>query len=301
MGQSNLMRSCLEEKNKSDDSKASFKNIRLIIVRRDGKRMRVASTSSSFDAGSEALHFFNHNCNPMLIDKNNAYIPGLRRSKILKGKKIYIKWLKKRTTPVKLTTIEVVFQKKKKLRQKLRQAEEACLALHNFFRFTHGIKLQNRYTMDYGTEEIRKSALAHAKWLIDNDKFQHSSQSKYGENLCRIKWDPSFTPSRADKLSIGTFAVEEWYKEYLNYSERKHDWNGNIFHDEQIGHFLQIIWDGKKGNNKIGVGIKSNERYTIIVVHYENKRLASEKNVEKIHNLRHDFSVLTIQEEENLR
>ena len=36
-----------------------------------------------------------------------------------------------------------------------------------------------------------------------------------------------------------TSLVEEWYKEYLNYS-KEHVWNGNIFHDEQIGHFLQV-------------------------------------------------------------
>lgn len=43
-----------------------------------------------------------------------------------------------------------------------------------------------------------------------------------------------------DKLAIGSLAVEEWYKEYLNYSQIDYDWNGNIFHDEQIGHFLQV-------------------------------------------------------------
>ena len=26
----------------------------------------------------------------------------------------------------------------------------------------------------------------------------------------------------------------------MNYSQKTHDWNGNIFHDEQIGHFLQV-------------------------------------------------------------
>lgn len=43
-----------------------------------------------------------------------------------------------------------------------------------------------------------------------------------------------------DKLAIGSLAVEEWYKEYLNYCQDDNDWNGNIFHDEQIGHFLQV-------------------------------------------------------------
>merc|ERR1719284_1634482 len=96
---------------------------------------------------------------------------------------------------------------------------------------------------------------AHAQWLLDNGKFQHSSQSKYGENLCRIKWDTTFERSKDDELAIATFAVEEWYKEWVNYSKAYKNWNGNIFHDEQIGHFLQIIWDGKKGRNRIGVGI----------------------------------------------
>ena len=39
---------------------------------------------------------------------------------------------------------------------------------------------------------------------------------------------------------MASFAVEEWYKEWYNYSKRTHKWNGNIFHDEQIGHFLQV-------------------------------------------------------------
>ena len=57
---------------------------------------------------------FSHESNPMEIDSNYAYIPGLRRSKIVKGKKIYIKWLKTRATPVKLATLDVIFQKKGK-------------------------------------------------------------------------------------------------------------------------------------------------------------------------------------------
>ena len=35
---------------------------------------------------------------------------------------------------------------------------------------------------------------------------------------------------------------------------------------------FQVIWDGKKGDNKIGVGIASNDTYTIIVVQYENSK-----------------------------
>jgi len=283
---------------KPHNIKESLKNISLIIVQRNGKEEEVASTSFSFDAGSEAnaLHFFNHNSNPMQIDNNNAYVPGLRRSKKVKGKKIYIKWLKTRATPVKLATLEVIFQKK----DKLKKAERTCLTAHNLLRFKHGVAYENRYTL--GIDEIRRSARAHAKWLLDNGKFQHSSQSKYGENLCRIKWNTTFERSKEDELAIVTFAVEEWYKEWCNYSKKTHSWNGNIFHDEQIGHFLQIIWDGKKGDNRIGVGIRSNKEYTIVVVQYENKRLPSEKNVEKIHNLnRNNFHLLTIQEEEDLR
>ena len=35
---------------------------------------------------------------------------------------------------------------------------------------------------------------------------------------------------------------------------------------------FKIIWDGKKGKNRIGVGIKSNKKYTVIVVLYENSK-----------------------------
>lgn len=47
-------------------------------------------------------------------------------------------------------------------------------------------------------------------------------------------------PSPSDRLAISSLAVEEWYKEYLNYSLETSDWNGNILHNEQIGHFLQV-------------------------------------------------------------
>jgi len=73
-------------------------------------------------------------------------------------------------------------------------------------------------------------------------------------------------------------------------------------HDEQIAHFLQVIWDGSKGDNEIGVGIESNVNNTIIVVQYDNKRDADEENVDKVPNphLVGSQSFLTIQEEENL-
>lgn len=57
-------------------------------------------------------------------------------------------------------------------------------------------------------------------------------------------------PSEEDKLAIGSLAVEEWYKEYLNYSKKTSDWNGNIFHDEQIGHFLQVCRIQIKKNSR---------------------------------------------------
>ena len=81
---------------------------------------------------------------------------------------------------------------------------------------------------------------AHAAWLIENDKFQHSSQTVYGENLFRIKWKTYLNPSEGDKLSISSVAVEQWYKEYLNFNRTSCKWNGNIYHKEQIGHFLQV-------------------------------------------------------------
>ena len=81
---------------------------------------------------------------------------------------------------------------------------------------------------------------AHAKWLIENDKFQHSAEYTYGENICRIEWKPDMYPTEEDKLAIATRAVELWYKEHLNYSRKTSNWNGNIYHDEQIGHFLQV-------------------------------------------------------------
>ena len=39
---------------------------------------------------------------------------------------------------------------------------------------------------------------------------------------------------------------------------------------------FKVIWDGKKNNNEIGVGIESNDKYTIIVVQYENSKSQNE-------------------------
>ena len=35
---------------------------------------------------------------------------------------------------------------------------------------------------------------------------------------------------------------------------------------------FKVIWNGRKGKNEIGVGIQSNDNYTIIVVQYENSK-----------------------------
>ena len=78
---------------------------------------------------------------------------------------------------------------------------------------------------------------------MNNNKFEHSAEAKrgeYGENLFRIKWLNGTSPSYFDKLAVAGEAVEQWYSEYVNYDKSTGESNGNIHHDGQIGHFLQV-------------------------------------------------------------
>lgn len=84
---------------------------------------------------------------------------------------------------------------------------------------------------------------AYAKKLVTDDLWEHSSDANMGvcgENLFRITWPNDTTPSEFDKLALAGEAVKQWYDEYVNYDTEDGGRNGNILHDGQIGHFLQV-------------------------------------------------------------
>ena len=79
---------------------------------------------------------------------------------------------------------------------------------------------------------------------MNNNTFEHSANAtsgQYGENLFRIQWRDT-NPSDFDKLAVAGEAVEQWYSEFVNYDTSNGERNGNILHDGQIEHFLQVIY-----------------------------------------------------------
>ena len=85
---------------------------------------------------------------------------------------------------------------------------------------------------------------------MNEDKWDHSpgvKNGEYGENLFGIKWNELEETQRTketlteyDQLAIAVEAVNQWYDEYVNYDPSDGGPNGNILHDGQIGHFLQV-------------------------------------------------------------
>ena len=83
----------------------------------------------------------------------------------------------------------------------------------------------------------------YARELLTNKEFKHSAEAingDYGENLFRITWINGTEPSEFDKLAVAGEAVKQWYSEYVNYDTSNGERNGNVLHDGQIEHFLQV-------------------------------------------------------------
>jgi len=140
---------------------------------------------------------------------------------------------------------------------------------------------------------------------LDNNAFEHSANAisgDYGENLFRIQWKDT-NPSDFDKLAVAGEAVQQWYSEYVNYDTSNGERNGNILHEGQIEHFLQVICKGSTSDGKIGIGIKSSASTTIVCVHYEKMMSSSGKTADYIKRPAYigATSLLTIQEEAKLR
>ena len=84
--------------------------------------------------------------------------------------------------------------------------------------------------------------------MLNDNKWEHSANAlagQYGENLFRIRWSAGTSPSEFDKLAVAGEAVRQWYSEYVNYDKDSGERNGNILHDGQIEHFLQVSFSVK--------------------------------------------------------
>jgi len=268
---------------------------------------KVANTDESFslEANQTHIHFFEYTANENWNQDSSVYRHDVHCCETsIDGKNVKLQWKDKNC---KAATLEIIYSKI--VPSDLELAERACLAAHNNYRFRHGLSVDYNYILDYtnGTADaLIQSARDYAEDLIKNKKWEHSPEAirgDYGENLFRIRW-PS-KPSEFDILAVAGEAVKQWYSEYVNFNKDTSNHNGNILHNGQIGHFLQVICKGTENNGKIGVGIKSSKDSltTVVCVHYEKRAKGMDKTKSYISYPKYigATSLLTIQEEQELR
>jgi len=277
-------------------------NLKLFI---DGTEKASTDESFTLEANQTHIHFFEYTANENWNQDSSVYRNDVNCcGSSVEGQNVKLKW---KAENCQAATLEIIYSKI--VPSDLELAERACLAAHNNYRFRHGLSVNYNYTLDYtnGTADaLMNSARKYAQDLITTKKWEHSPESineDYGENLFRIRW-PS-KPSKFDELAVAGEAVEQWYSEYVNFNKDTSNHNGNILHNGQIGHFLQVICKGTENNGKIGVGIKSSEDglTTIVCVHYEKKAKRMDRTESYISHPTYigAKSLLTIQEEQELR
>jgi len=121
---------------------------------------------------------------------------------------------------------------------------------HNKYRAYHSAK---PLTLDHG---LCRHAQNYAEKLANSCTFQHSGDSKYGENLY---WAWSSDPNFALK---GCEAVDSWYDESLS----AYDYSREPT-DTESGHFTQVVWSSSE---RLGVGLaRSSAGRHIVVMKYD--------------------------------
>lgn len=282
-----------------------YKNIQLKI-----DNSNIASTNNSFVPGDNQthIHFFEYTNNENGFQDSSVYRNGVTYRNASNGSYdgqiVKLEWGNNSGGNVtcRMATLEIIYSKI--VPSNLELAERACLAAHNNYRFRHGLAIDYNYYL--GTDSLMASARAYAEKLVTDDLWEHSSDANMGvcgENLFRITWPNDTTPSEFDKLALAGEAVKQWYDEYVNYDTEDGGRNGNILHDGQIGHFLQVICKGSTSNGKIGVGIYSEGSITIVCVQYEKKASSMSKTADYIKYPTYigAESLLTVHEEKELR
>ncbi|CAL8116323.1 unnamed protein product [Orchesella dallaii] len=99
-----------------------------------------------------------------------------------------------------------------------------------------------------------RTAQQYAEYLANNDKFEHSGNSKYGENLAGT--------GGGNREEAVRNAVRAWYNE-----ESKYDYNNPGFTME-TGHFTAVVW---KSTTHVGIGAAWNpkSRWWVVVANYK--------------------------------
>ncbi|KAL5269718.1 hypothetical protein ACHWQZ_G003248 [Mnemiopsis leidyi] len=120
------------------------------------------------------------------------------------------------------------------------------LKAHKKYRKLHGVK---KLKWDNNVAEFAEK---HCKYLADNDKFEHSKNSGYGENLYKAGGSGS-----ADKA--GQKATKMWYDEIKLYN-----YNNPGF-SMQTGHFTQVVW---KSSTKLGCAMATKGSSTWVCCNY---------------------------------
>jgi len=280
------------------------KNLQLLI---DGTRR--ANTDNSFTLGANQthIHFFHYTANENGNQDSSVYRNNVNCCQnSIDGQNVKLQWNSKNC---RIATLEIIYSKI--VPSDLELAERACLAAHNNYRFRHGLSADYNYTLAYTNkvaDSLMTSARDYAQELVDQNKWEHSAEAirgDYGENLFRIRWVAGTTPSKFDKLAVAGEAVHQWYSEYVNFDKDTGERNGNILHNGQIGHFLQVICKGTESDGKIGIGIRSSKDglTTTVCVHYQKRAKYMNKGANYIKHPTYigAKSLLTIQEEAALR
>jgi len=123
--------------------------------------------------------------------------------------------------------------------------EVECLNEHNKYRAKHGcpsLKLN---------KELSKFAKEWAQYLANSNKFEHRSNSTYGENIYMA----------SGKKVTGKEPVQNWYSEVKNYR-----YGGQDGFSSNSGHFTQVVW---KNSKQLGVGYAEKDSSTYVVCNYD--------------------------------
>ncbi|XP_053407679.1 Golgi-associated plant pathogenesis-related protein 1-like [Mercenaria mercenaria] len=121
------------------------------------------------------------------------------------------------------------------------------------------VKEHNKIRAEHGVDPVKKNtkmskyAQKWANYLYENGKFEHRSDSKYGENLSYM----SGSAKGKDHVQNLYLQEEQHYRDNGYYGTEPP--MGDF---ANFGHFTQIVW---KGSTKIGVGIAGG----IVVVNYD--------------------------------
>jgi len=122
--------------------------------------------------------------------------------------------------------------------------EEECRARQNEHRRAHGVAELKR------SKKAAKHASDWAKQLASQNKFEHSNNKDYGENIAS-HWDSS------GKAMSGNDVADMWYRECEKYDYSSSDYVRGT------GHFTQMVWSGSQ---KVGIGTATTKDGKMIIV-----------------------------------